>query len=512
MKRFSEIDELYIQRELDPETMKLVPDQIVPRYGVVPFKKEGNRLFVATSDPVDVVVQDDHDLVTGYDIVPVEAAGEDVETLITKYFENPEVKKAILEVDEAGGKKTTIREDSGTESPIIQLVNTIILKAVHDKASDIHIEPFKDQVLVRFRVDGVLHRRFELPYRIIFPLVSRIKVMANLDITERRLPQDGHIPLELPNYDLDLRVSTVPTIFGEKVVIRIFDKSSINNYTLENLGFSPRNYKLMQEFLRSPSGLLLATGPTGCGKSTTLYTALKSISSVDKNVVTVEDPVEYVLEGVNQTQINSKAGASFATYLRSILRQDPDVIMIGEIRDLETAEIAVRAATTGHLVLSTMHTNDAPGALTRLIDMGVEPFMVASSVLGVVSQRLVRRVCSNCREKRKMTEMEMTLAGVVDSQKRVLSAKGCSECCQTGYRGRSGIHEILKVSVNLRKQILELAPASELRSTALEEGMIPIKEDGIWKALHGITTIQEIMRVIGEEELLSSIPRRLLRL
>lgn len=508
LKRLTEIDELYIKRELDPETMKLVPDQNVRRYGSVPFKKEDKSLLMATSDPVDVAAQDDHGPVTGCDIAPLDTAVEDVDALIAKYLENPEVKKAVLEVDEAGGKKTKIREDSGTDSPIIQLVNTIILEAVHDKASDIHIEPFKDHVLVRFRVDGVLHRRFKLPYRIIFPLVSRIKVMANLDITERRLPQDGHIPLELPNYDIDLRISTVPTIFGEKVVMRIFDKGSINKYTLENLGLSPGNYKLMQEFLKSSCGLVLVTGPTGSGKTTTLYTALKIINSVEKNIVTVEDPVEYVLEGVNQIQINSKAGASFATYLRSILRQDPDVIMIGEIRDLETAEIAVRAATTGHLVLSTMHTNDAPGALTRLIDMGVEPFMVASSVLGVVSQRLVRKVCSNCQEKRKMTEMEMTLTGIVDGQNRVRSAKGCSECCQTGYRGRSGIHEILKVSVNLQKKILQLAPASELRMTALDEGMIPIQEDGIWKALHGITTIQEIIRVIGEEEMLSGISRR----
>jgi type IV pilus assembly protein PilB len=353
---------------------------------------------------------------------------------------------------------------------------------------------------VRFRVDGVLHRRYKLPCRIIFPLVSRLKVMANLDITERRLPQDGRIPLDLSSCDLDLRISTVPTIFGEKVVIRIFDKGSIKNYTLENLDFSPTNYKMMQGFLNSTSGLLLVTGPTGSGKTTTLYTALEKISSVEKNIVTVEDPVEYVLEGVNQTQINSKAGATFATYLRSILRQDPDVIMIGEIRDLETAEIAVRAATTGHLVLSTMHTNDAPGALTRLVDMGVEPFMVASAVLGVVSQRLVRRVCPSCREKSRISAAEMRLAGVADAKLRISSAKGCSECGQTGYRGRGAIHEILKVSANLQKQILQPAPVSELRRTALQDGMIPIREDGIWKALHGITTIQEVMRVLGEEE------------
>ena len=481
LKRFSKADELYMQTELDPETTKLVPDQFVHRYSAAPLE-------------------------TGCSMVTAENTGKDVDALVTRYFEMPNVKKAILEVDEA------VDEGCGTDSPIIQIVNAIIHQAVHEGASDIHVEPFKEQVVVRFRVDGVLHRRFKLPHRIIYPLVSRIKVMANLDITERRLPQDGRFPFELLNCDLELRVSTVPTIFGEKVAIRILDKGSIENYTLENLNFSPRNYEMMRGFLERPSGLLLVTGPTGSGKSTTLFTALKNINSVEKNIVTVEDPVEYVLEGVNQTQINSKAGATFATYLRSILRQDPDVIMIGEIRDLETAKIAVRAATTGHLVLSTMHTNDAPGALSRLVDMGVEPFMAASSVLGVVSQRLVRRVCIHCQENRQMNELELTLAGVVNYQKMVRFAKGCSMCSHTGYRGRSAIHEILEVSMDLQKLILQRAPTSKLRSAALEEGMISMEEDGIWKALRGITTIQEVMRVAREEDKLSNIPRRLLRL
>jgi type IV pilus assembly protein PilB len=498
LNRFPKVDALDPQAEIDTETMKLVPDQIIHKHGVVPLRKDGSKLFVAAPDPLDVVVLDDLSFMTGCDIVPVETAGKDIEELITRYFGIPEVKKALLEMDEVNN--TALDENPAADSPVIQIVNSIILKAVHEEASDIHIEPFKEEVLVRFRVDGVLHRRFALPRQIIFPLVSRIKVMANLDITERRLPLDGHIPLKLNNYDLDLRVSTVPTIFGEKVVLRIFDKENIKKYDLENIGFSAHNYELMQSFLSSPFGLLLVTGPTGSGKTTTLYTALKNISCIDKNIVTVEDPVEYVLEGVNQTQINSKAGASFATYLRSILRQDPDVIMIGEIRDLETAQIAVRAATTGHLVLSTMHTNDAPGALTRLIDMGVEPFMVASSVLGVISQRLVRRVCPSCQEKRHMNVMEKTMAGVFSSQKNVRSSKGCGECNHTGYRGRAPIHEILKVSASLQNMILQRASTTELRNTALAEGMISIKEDGICKSLQGITTIQEVMRVTGEEE------------
>jgi len=491
LKRFSWLNELAAQKEI----AKSAPDQIVYRDGAaVVMDPRGSRIGCepATAEERPGAAVPDRGM------IPDQDAGEDVECLISSYFEIPEVKKAISEAEEAE-EKAAVRCDSTAGSPIIRLVDAIILKAVRDKASDIHIEPFKDHVQVRFRIDGVLQRRLELPYRLIFPLVSRVKVMADLDITERRLPQDGRIQLESINYDLDLRVSTVPTIFGEKIVIRIFDKGGIHDYTLQNLGFSPRNYKLMRDFLRSPSGLVLAVGPTGSGKSTTLIAALKYISSAEKNIVTVEDPVEYVLEGVNHTQINSKAGASFATYLRAILRQDPDVIMIGEIRDLETAEIAVRAATTGHLVLSTMHTNDAPGALTRLVDMGVEPFMVASAVLGVVSQRLVRRVCSNCREKRMSSEAEMRLAGVADRRLKISSAQGCGECGQTGYRGRGAIHEILKISDNLQKQILQLAPVSELRRTALQDGMIPIREDGMGKALQGVTTMREVMRVLGEE-------------
>ncbi len=508
LNRLLEVDELYRQQEFDPETMKLLPDQIVHRYRMVPLKKEENRIFVATPNTLDVAALDDVRMLTGCDIVPVETAGKDIDALITRYFGLPEVKSVLLEMSKNAGSDQVVQnsEETGADSPVVRLVNALILMAVDEEASDIHIEPFKEQVLVRFRVDGVLYQRFHLPFKMIYPLVSRLKVMANLDITERRLPQDGRIPLALPGHDLDLRVSIVPTIFGEKVVIRIFDKDCIKNYTLENLNFSPENLHTMREFLKKPYGLVLVTGPTGSGKSTTLYTALKSICSVERNIVTVEDPVEYVLEGVNQTQINTKAGANFATYLRSILRQDPDVIMIGEIRDLETAEIAVRAATTGHLGLSTMHTNDAPGALTRLVDMGVEPFMVASTVLGVVAQRLVRRVCSHCQENRQLSEPELVFSGVIDHQRKVRSGKGCSQCSYTGYRGRVALHEILRVTPVMHKLILQRAPASELRSVALQENMIPLKDDGIWKALKGITSIQEIMRLTGEEGKPFTIP------
>lgn len=407
----------------------------------------------------------------------------------------------------------TAQIDEGTDpgSQVIQMVNNLLIKAVQEEASDIHIEPFQDKTQVRFRIDGILHQKFQLPKGILNPLVSRLKVMANLDITERRLPQDGRIELKLSNIDLDLRISTVPTIFGEKVVIRIFNKEQINYYTMENLDFSPENYRLVKSFLQKPHGLLLVTGPTGSGKSTTLYTALKSISSVEKNIVTVEDPVEYVLEGVNQTQINTKTGATFSTYLRSILRQDPDVIMIGEIRDLDTARIAVRAATTGHLVLSTMHTNDAPGALNRLIDMGVEPFMVVSSLLGVVAQRLVRRVCKHCRGGRQISDVRYTLPETADIQ-QFSDPPGCVKCSHTGYRGRIALHEVLKMTPFLQKLVLQQVSAAVLREASLKEGMIPMSRDGFNKAVQGLTTIQEVVRVCGEDNrLLKGLKAAVLR-
>ena len=404
-----------------------------------------------------------------------------------------------------------VDEGTDTGSQVVQLVNNLLIKAVQEEASDIPIEPFQYRTQVRFRVDGILHQKYQLPKGILNPLVSRLKVMANLDITERRLPQDGRIEIKLSNIDLDLRISTVPTIFGEKVVIRIFNKEQINHFTMENLDFSPENYRLVKSFLQRPYGLLLVTGPTGSGKTTTLYTALKSINSVEKSIVTVEDPVEYVLEGINQTQINTKAGATFATYLRSILRQDPDVIMIGEIRDLDTARIAVRAATTGHLVLSTMHTNDAPGALNRLIDMGVEPFMVVSSVLGVIAQRLVRRVCKHCGKGRQMSDLNYALPETADIP-QFSDSTGCIKCNHTGYRGRIAIHEVLKMTPLLQRLVLQQASAAALREAALKEGMIPMSRDGFNKAMQGLTTIQEVIRVCGEDNrLLKGLKAAVLR-
>jgi len=494
------IEKLNNNLQIDPELLRIVPEQLLRKYRMIPVKKEGNRLFVAMVDTYNVMAIDDLRLLTGYDIEPLKATDKEIDTLIEKHFGLPEVEEALKELEKEAEEETVkIEENIVDDAPVIKLVNSLLMRAIEEDASDIHIEPFENHVLVRFRVDGVLHHVMKMPRRMSHAVVSRVKVMASLDIAERRLPQDGRIPLKLLNYDMDLRVSTVPTIFGEKVVIRLLNKESIKNLTLDKLGFSDYNLKHFMNFLKSSYGMVLVTGPTGSGKTTTLYTALKSLNSVEKNIITVEDPVEYVLEGINQIQVNVRTGATFGTYLRSILRQDPDVIMIGEIRDLETAEIAVRSATTGHLVLSTLHTNDAPGALTRLVDMGVEPFMVASSALGVVAQRLVRRICPNCRETYVPDEAELAFAGV-ECPDGFFAGRGCEQCNNTGYRGRIAIHEVLAIKPALQKLILKRASVDELRQAALLEGMVPLKEDGIHKALQGITTIKEIMRVAFREE------------
>lgn len=490
------------QKSVDPQLLKLVPEQLIRKYKLFPVNKKGNRLYVAMANPLNVVAIDDLRLITGMDIEPVAASEKDINSLIEKHFGLPEVEKALQELGSGPQVADTAEavETIVDEAPIIRLVNSLIMKALDEEASDIHIEPFESGIRVRYRVDGLLREVMNLPLRMIYPIVSRIKVIAGMDIAERRVPQDGRIPLKLPDRELDLRVSTMPTLYGEKVVVRVLDKESVKKYTLEKLGFSSANLALFQSFLRSSYGMVLVTGPTGSGKTTTLYAALNAINSVEKNIITVEDPVEYVLEGINQCQVNVKAGATFATYLRSILRQDPDVIMVGEIRDLETAEMAVRAATTGHLVLSTLHTNDAPGAVTRLIDMGIEPFMVASSVLGVVAQRLVRRICPRCRYQYTPDETEAAFAGLKGTALQLYAGKGCEQCNHTGYRGRIAVHEVFAMSPALQHLVLQRASVEELRRVALNEGMTPLKQDGIQKALEGITTLKEVMRVAFREE------------
>ena len=489
--------------DVDLELLSVIPENLIRKYQFFPVKKRENKLYVAIADVFNVMAIDDLRLLTGLDIYPLQTTEKEISTFIERHFGMPEVEQAILEI----ARDMTSDEDEevvdaglADEAPVIRLVNTIILKAIGEDASDIHIEPGMSGVQVRFRVDGTLYKSMSLPRKMTYPVLTRIKVMANMDIAERRSPQDGRIPLKISNRNLDLRVSTLPTIYGEKAVIRILDKENIKKLSLDKLGFSSYNLDKFTNLLKASYGMILLSGPTGSGKTTTLYVALKALNTVDVNIVTVEDPVEYVLDGINQTQVHARIGATFATYLRSILRQDPDVIMIGEIRDQETAEIAVRSATTGHLVLATIHTNDAPGVITRLIDMGVEPFMVASSVIGAVSQRLVRRICPHCRARYEPRAAELAFAGFQTDEMELYAGEGCDKCNHTGYRGRLTIHELLVVTANIQKMILGRPSNDELRQVALKEGMISLKDDGIDKVRQGLTTIKEVMRVAFREE------------
>lgn len=485
--------------EVSPEVLQLVPEDFARSRRVFPLKKEGNRLYLLMANPLDITSIDDLRLLTGLEIEPVEATEEEIKSLVSRYHGLPEVEKALEELAPIG-EAEEVEDVLVDRAPVVQLVNSIIAGAVDEGASDIHLEPFERDLRVRYRVDGILREIMRLPRRVAPALVARVKIMANMNIAERRLPQDGRILMKMAAKELDLRVSTFPAIFGEKVVVRLLDKEQLKSFTLDNLGFSPRNLETFRNLLHSSYGMVLLTGPTGSGKTTTLYAALSYLNDVEKNIVTVEDPVEYVLEGINQAQVNVKAGATFATYLRSILRQDPNIIMVGEIRDLETAQVAIQAATTGHLVLSTLHTNDAPGALTRLIDMGVEPFMVASSVLGVVAQRLVRRICPRCREPYQPSEAELAFIGRERVETPLFRGRGCEHCRHTGYRGRIAVHEVLVVSPTLQRLVLNKVSAEEIRQVALQEGMVSLKDDAVEKSLQGITTVAEVIRVLFRED------------
>jgi len=504
-------------KELDPELSRSIPEHLAQRYKVIPVAQHDNKLVLAMVDPLNVIAIDDIRLITGFDIEPVIATEDSILKAINRQFgvtDLAEVQETVkdlsaqdfggLEVDEEVEEEVSLDKlkELVDEAPIVRVVNLIISQAINDKASDIHVEPEAKSVRVRYRVDGVLHDVMSPPKHIQAPMVSRIKIMANLDIAERRIPQDGKIHLRHDNREFDLRVSTLPTIHGEKVVMRILDKSSVM-LGLNKLGFMPDTQAPFEGVVEKPYGMILVTGPTGSGKSTTLYSCLNKLNTGDKNIITVEDPVEYQLPGVNQVQVNEKAGLTFASALRCFLRQDPDIIMVGEIRDTETARIAIEAALTGHLVLSTLHTNDAPGAITRLIEMGVEPFLVASSVIGVLAQRLARLICPNCKESY-VPPLESVrkfgMSAFTDSEIAFYRGRGCDHCKLTGYRGRTGIFELLTITDRVRSLILQRASTAEIRQTAIEEGMKTMQDDGLRKVLEGYTTIEECLRVVYMEE------------
>ncbi|HWJ79667.1 MAG TPA: ATPase, T2SS/T4P/T4SS family [Niallia sp.] len=478
----------------DPKLFTIVSKEIAKRQLIIPLKKEGEKLYVAMADPMDFYTIDDLRLSTGFQIETAIATKDDILRAINKYYDMDEGFEELLSDNGAVGENANeniVEQDS----PIVRLVNQILSNAATLKASDIHIDPQETKVVIRYRMDGVLRIERVLPKHMQSVLIARLKIMANLDITEHRIPQDGRMKFHLDFHPIDLRVSTLPTVFGEKVVLRILDLGSALN-DLNKLGFNKVNLQRFSELIEKPTGIILITGPTGSGKSSTLYAALNRLNNEGVNIITVEDPVEYQLEGINQIQVNANVGMTFATGLRAILRQDPNIIMVGEIRDKETAEIAVRASLTGHLVLSTLHTNDSLGSVTRLLDMGVEPFLVASSVTGIVAQRLVRRVCRDCGQVHEATKREKEIFAkrglTVD---KVMRGKGCASCNMTGYKGRVAIHEVLVMNDEMRKTIMNGESFSSLRDLAIKAKTIFLIDDGLLKVKQGITTTEEVLRV-----------------
>ncbi|PLT30153.1 GspE/PulE family protein [Peribacillus deserti] len=479
----------------DTKLFSLVSKEYAKRNLLIPLKRDGEKLYIAMADPMDFYALDDLRLSTGFQIEAAIATKDDILRAIQKYYDTDEGFEELL--GETSVPQETVEEDKITDqdSPIVRLVNQIISDAVTQKASDIHIDPQETKVVIRNRVDGVLRVERVLPKHMQSVLTARIKIMANLDITEHRTPQDGRIKINLDFHPVDLRVASLPTIYGEKMVLRILDLgSSLND--INQLGFNKLNLQRFMNMIEKPTGIVLITGPTGSGKSSTLYAALNRLNSEEVNIITVEDPVEYQLEGINQIQVNPNVGMTFAAGLRSILRQDPNIIMVGEIRDKETVEIAIRASLTGHLVLSTIHTNDSISTITRLMDMGVEPFLLASSLSGIVAQRLVRRVCRDCSKEQIPTKREIEIFAkrgmTIQSINR---GKGCSSCNMTGYKGRIAIHEILVLNDEMKRVIMNGEAFTGLRDLAVKNKTIFLIDDGLLKVKQGLTTTEEILRV-----------------
>ncbi len=488
---------------VDANILKLISESVARKHKAIPVFKIGDTVTVAMADPKDIMAIDDLSRKSKCEIESVLASESAILSAIDQYYGvqgsvedvirdiSKDKKKEIAPVELDTKKLAEIAD----EAPVIKLVNLIIMQAVKERASDIHIEPEEGVLKVRFRIDGVLYEMFSPPKHLEAALLSRIKVLSKIDIAEKRKPQDGRFNIKVENRDIDLRVSTFPTIYGENIVIRILDKGAVL-LDLDILGFSKKMQKDFESLIKHPHGIILVTGPTGSGKTTTLYSALSTIDSKEQNIITVEDPVEYHLGRIRQSQINPKAGLTFATGLKSILRQDPDIIMVGEIRDKETVEISIQAALTGHLVFSTLHTNDAATALTRLLDMGVEPFLISSSVIGILAQRLVRKVCEKCKESYKPSDEILKSAG--KDIKKLFRGKGCKNCKDTGYKGRVGVFELLIINEGIRKMIIARASSDVIKKKALEMDMKTLNDDGLEKVSKGITTIDEIIKITKE--------------
>ncbi|MEK5333702.1 MULTISPECIES: GspE/PulE family protein [unclassified Lysinibacillus] len=483
------------QYSISPDLLQLVPAELAKRANIIPIRREKNKLFIAMADPMDYFAIEEVRMATGCQIETSIAAKDDLYRTLTKYYDLQESMEAALQDIGATAGETQV-EIEREDSPIVRLVNQIIANGVAQRASDIHFDPQETDLRVRYRVDGVLKTERSLPKHMQSIVLARIKIMGNLNITENRIPQDGRIKTNVNFKPVDIRLSTLPTVYGEKVVMRILDLSNVAN-AIDQLGFTERNEAFFRKMIAHPNGIMLITGPTGSGKSSTLYAALSNLNEEGVNIITVEDPVEYQLDGINQIQVKEEVGLTFATGLRSILRQDPDIVMIGEIRDLETAQIAVRASLTGHLVLSTLHTNSAVESISRLQDMGVEPFLLSSSLVGIMAQRLVRKVCRDCGETYAFTnhELEIMQKNGIEGVTHGRRGRGCPSCNQTGYRGRMAIHEILPIDRTIKDLILNRSGDSAIRDYMKQEGYYTLLVDGLLKVVEGQTTTSEVLRV-----------------
>ncbi len=489
--------------ELDQAVIDLVPSDIASKFSVIPVGRQGRILHLAMANPSNIYAVEDIKFLTGFEVQPVVAPESRIREAIGTYYDNTtEALENLMkdfEEDDVEIVETTEEDSAGedaSDAPVVKLVNSIIAEAVNRKASDIHIEPYEKILRVRFRIDGKLYEIMSPPYRMKNAVTSRMKIMAEMDIAERRIPQDGNIKIRVMNKTIDLRVSTLPTLFGEKIVLRILDQSNLN-VDLEKLGFEQKAMEDFGHAIRSPWGMVLVTGPTGSGKTTTLYSALSTINHSDTNIMTAEDPVEYNLDGINQVAIREQSGLTFASALRAFLRQDPNIIMVGEIRDIETGSIATKAALTGHLVLSTLHTNDAPSTINRLIDMGIQPFLVASSVRLILAQRLVRKVCDKCSvifNPHPEIFAELGVDQEWASRATIRKGEGCDHCNQSGFSGRLGLYEVMVITPEINQLILDKASTEDIRKQARKDGMETLREDGIRKIAKGITSVDEILK------------------
>ncbi len=489
------LEQIYIP----PEIPLLIPEKLARRHNIIPIKLEGDCITLAMQNPANIFAADDVKLATGLQVKSVGAVSEQIQKAINIYYEKSSAEKAVEEFnksyteDSIADLDETLRANVDS-APVVKLLNSLIRQAVQLGASDIHIEPLEKNLRIRFRVDGELREMMQIDNNSHSAIVTRIKIIGNMDIAEKRVPQDGRVEMTVDGRVIDMRLSILPTVYGEKIVIRLLDRSS-TVISKTDLGFSDENMVLLEKIIQNPHGIILVTGPTGSGKTTTLYTILRELNIIGRNIITIEDPVEYRLNGVNQSQVNVKAGYTFASGLRSILRQDPDIIMIGEIRDAETAEIAVRAAITGHLVLSTIHTNDAVSTISRLMDMGIEPYMVSSSMVGVIAQRLVRKICPNCRESYHPSAGEKQTLGIEDDETLLYRGKGCAACGNSGYKGRTSIHEILPMREEIKEAIDTEMPMGDIKKLAQKLGMTTLRDSCRELVLSGVTTMEELLRI-----------------